>query len=59
LNRRFQQVLIREPDLPLSLEILRGFKERYELHHGVSITDEALQAANRLADRYISDRCLP
>jgi ATP-dependent Clp protease ATP-binding subunit ClpA len=59
LNRRFQQVLIREPDLPLSLEILRGLKERYELHHGVSITDAALQAANRLADRYISDRCLP
>ena len=59
MDRRFQQVLIREPDLPLSLEILRGLKERYELHHGVSITDEALQAANRLADRYISDRCLP
>ena len=59
LNRRFQQVLIREPDLPLSLEILRGLKERYELHHGVSVTDDALQAANRLADRYISDRCLP
>ncbi|BEV35308.1 AAA family ATPase [Synechococcus sp. M16CYN] len=59
LNRRFQQVLIREPDLLLSLEILRGLKERYELHHGVSITDEAIQAANRLADRYISDRCLP
>ena len=59
LNRRFQQVLIREPDLDLSLEILRGLKERYELHHGVSITDEALQTANRLADRYISDRCLP
>ena len=59
LNRRFQQVLIREPDLDLSLEILRGLKERYELHHGVTITDEALQTANRLADRYISDRCLP
>ena len=59
LNRRFQQVVIREPDLELSLEILRGLKERYELHHGVSITDEAIQAANRLADRYISDRCLP
>jgi ATP-dependent Clp protease ATP-binding subunit ClpA len=43
----------------LSLEILRGLKERYELHHGVTITDEALQTANRLADRYISDRCLP
>ena len=59
LNRRFQQVLIREPDLELSLEILRGLKERYELHHGVTITDEAIQTANRLADRYISDRCLP
>ena len=59
LNRRFQQVLIREPDLALSLEILRGLKERYELHHGVTITDEAIQTANRLADRYISDRCLP
>jgi ATP-dependent Clp protease ATP-binding subunit ClpA len=59
LNRRFQQVLIREPDLELSLEILRGLRERYELHHGVTITDEALQTANRLADRYISDRCLP
>ncbi|MCB4408159.1 ATP-dependent Clp protease ATP-binding subunit [Synechococcus sp. MU1642] len=59
LNRRFQQVVIREPDLELSLEILRGLKERYELHHGVTITDEAIQAANRLADRYISDRCLP
>ncbi|MCB4394009.1 AAA domain-containing protein [Synechococcus sp. HB1133] len=59
LNRRFQQVVIREPDLELSLEILRGLKERYELHHGVTITDEAIQAANRLADRYVSDRCLP
>ena len=51
LNRRFQQVLIREPDLEMSLEILRGLKERYELHHGVTITDEAIQTANRLADR--------
>jgi ATP-dependent Clp protease ATP-binding subunit ClpA len=59
LNRRFQQVVIQEPDLELSLEILRGLKERYELHHGVTITDEAIQTANRLADRYISDRCLP
>ena len=59
LNRRFQQVLIAEPDMELSLEILRGVKERYELHHGVTITDEAIQVANRLASRYISDRCLP
>ena len=59
LNRRFQQVLIKEPSLELSLEILRGLKERYELHHGITITDDALITANRLADRYISDRCLP
>ena len=59
LNRRFQQVLIAEPDMQLSLEILRGVKERYEFHHGVTITDEAIQVANRLASRYISDRCLP
>jgi ATP-dependent Clp protease ATP-binding subunit ClpB len=59
LNRRFQQVVIREPNLEVSLEILRGLKERYELHHGVTITDGALVAATRLADRYIADRCLP
>ncbi len=59
LNRRFQQVLIKEPSLELSVEILRGLKERYEHHHGVKITDAAIKAANRLADRYISDRCLP
>ena len=59
LNRRFQQLLIKEPPLDVSLEILRGVRERYELHHGVSIGDDALEAAVRLADRYISDRCLP
>jgi ATP-dependent Clp protease ATP-binding subunit ClpA len=59
LERRFQQVLIREPDRETCLEILRGLKERYELHHGVTITDGALVAAARLADRYLSDRCLP
>ncbi len=59
LDRRFQQVLIKEPGLDTCVEILRGLKERYELHHGVSITDGALVAAARLADRYISDRCLP
>ncbi len=59
LNRRFQQVVIREPNLEVSLQILRGLKERYELHHGVTITDGALVAATRLADRYIADRCLP
>jgi ATP-dependent Clp protease ATP-binding subunit ClpA len=59
LDRRFQQVLIKEPGLDTSVEILRGLKERYELHHGVAITDQALVAATRLADRYITDRCLP
>ena len=59
LERRFQQVLIREPSLDTSVEILRGLKERYELHHGVTISDSALLAAARLASRYISDRCLP
>jgi ATP-dependent Clp protease ATP-binding subunit ClpB len=59
LERRFQQVVIREPDRDTCLEILRGLRERYELHHGVTITDQALVAACRLADRYISDRCLP
>ncbi len=59
LERRFQQVLIREPDPDTCLQILRGLKERYERHHGVTISDAALAAAARLADRYISDRCLP
>jgi ATP-dependent Clp protease ATP-binding subunit ClpB len=59
LDRRFQQVLVREPGLETCVQILRGLKERYELHHGVSISDAALVAAARLADRYISDRCLP
>ena len=59
LNRRFQQVSIKEPGLDESTLILRGLKERYELHHGVAITDGAVVAAARLADRYIADRCLP
>jgi len=59
LNRRFQRLLIKEPSQEVCLEILQGVRERYELHHGVSIGDGALEAAVRLADRYISDRCLP
>ena len=59
LDRRFQQVTIKEPSLDLSLEILKGLKRNYEFHHGVRITDQALITANRLAHRYISDRCLP
>jgi ATP-dependent Clp protease ATP-binding subunit ClpA len=59
LDRRFQQVVVNEPNLAVSMDILRGLKERYELHHGVTISDGAVVAATRLADRYISDRCLP
>ncbi|MEX1316696.1 MAG: AAA family ATPase [Synechococcaceae cyanobacterium] len=59
LERRFQQLVVREPDLETSVAILRGLKERYELHHGVTISDGSLVAAARLADRYISDRSLP
>ena len=59
LERRFQQIVVREPSQDDCLDILRGLKERYELHHGVVITDQALGAAIRLASRYISDRCLP
>ena len=59
LQRRFQRVVVEEPDSSTCIQILRGLKERYEIHHGVTITDEALVAATRLADRYISDRCLP
>jgi ATP-dependent Clp protease ATP-binding subunit ClpA len=59
LERRFQQVPIREPDRVTCLQILRGLKEGYELHHGVTITDGALVAAARLAERYLTERCLP
>ena len=59
LERRFQQVLIDEPSVEDSIAILRGLKERYELHHGVDITDPAIVAAARLSHRYISGRQLP
>jgi len=59
LERQFQQVLVREPSPQDCLAILQGLRERYEHHHGVTITDQALQAAIRLGDRYINDRCLP
>lgn len=59
LERRFQPVYVGEPTLEDTLAILRGLKEKYEVHHGVKITDEALMAAARLSDRYISDRFLP
>ncbi|RZN39022.1 MAG: ATP-dependent chaperone ClpB [Methanosarcinales archaeon] len=59
LERRFQQVLIEEPDVTDTISILRGLKERYEVHHGVRIKDAALVSAAVLSNRYISDRFLP
>ncbi len=59
LERRFQQVLISPPSVEDTISILRGLKERYEVHHGVKITDSALVAAAVLSNRYISDRFLP
>lgn len=59
LERRFQKVLFKEPTVEDTISILRGLKERYEIHHGVSIHDSALVAAATLSDRYITDRFLP
>jgi ATP-dependent Clp protease ATP-binding subunit ClpB len=59
LERRFQPVLVGEPTVEGTIAILRGLKERYEVHHGVKITDGSIVAAARLSDRYIGDRFLP
>ncbi|PWU13578.1 MAG: type VI secretion system ATPase TssH [Chlamydiae bacterium] len=59
LERRFQPILVQEPSLENAIAILRGLRERYEIHHGVRITEEALHAAVFLSARYISDRYLP
>jgi ATP-dependent Clp protease ATP-binding subunit ClpB len=59
LERRFQPIYVDEPDVEDTIAILRGLKERYEVHHGVRITDPALVAAATLSDRYITDRFLP
>ena len=59
LERRFQPVMVSEPTVEDTISILRGIKERYEVHHGVRIRDNALLAAATLSDRYISDRFLP
>ena len=59
LERRFQQVYVNEPSVEESVSILRGLKEKYEVHHGVKIKDEALVAAAQLSNRYISGRFLP
>src|SRR5450756_632194 len=59
LERRFQQIKVAEPSVEETVEILKGLRDRYEAHHRIRITDEALTSAAELADRYISDRFLP
>jgi len=59
LERRFQQIRVEEPSIEETVEILKGLRDRYEQHHKVQITDEALKAAGELASRYIADRFLP
>ncbi|MGI8385464.1 ATP-dependent chaperone ClpB [Robertmurraya sp. P23] len=59
LERRFQQVVIQEPNVEDTISILRGLKERFEIHHGVNIHDRAIVTAAKLSDRYITDRFLP
>lgn len=59
LERRFQKVMVEEPSIEEAVGILRGLKETYALHHGVDITDSAINAAVELSSRYIKDRCLP
>ncbi|WP_373753029.1 ATP-dependent chaperone ClpB, partial [Neisseria weixii] len=59
LERRFQKVLVGEPSVEDTVAILRGLQERYEIHHGIDITDPAIVAAAELSDRYITDRFLP
>src|ERR671933_811256 len=59
LERRFQPIQVQEPSIAHTIEILKGLRDRYEAHHRVTITDEALVSAATLADRYVSDRFLP
>ena len=59
LERRFQPIQVDEPSIPLAIEILKGLRDRYEAHHKITITDEAITAAANLASRYIQDRFLP
>ena len=59
LERRFQPVKVEEPEVAHTIEILKGIRDKYEAHHRVTITDQALVAAANLADRYIADRHLP
>jgi ATP-dependent Clp protease ATP-binding subunit ClpC len=59
LERRFQPIIVRPPTVPEAIEIIRGLRHKYEAHHRVKITDEAIDASVKLADRYITDRQLP
>jgi len=59
LERRFQPIMVGEPSVEATISILRGLKEKYEIHHGIKITDQALVAAAKLSNRYIRDRFLP
>jgi ATP-dependent Clp protease ATP-binding subunit ClpB len=59
LERRFQKILVEEPSVDDTVSMLRGLKERYEIHHGIRITDDAVVAAAKLSARYITDRFLP
>ncbi|HOA88403.1 MAG TPA: ATP-dependent Clp protease ATP-binding subunit [Propioniciclava tarda] len=59
LERRFQPIQVAEPSIAMTIDILKGLRDRYEAHHRITITDEAITAAAQMADRYISDRFLP
>ena len=59
LNNCFQKIAVSEPSVELSAKILQGIKKKYESHHGIRISEEALNYSAKLADRYISDKCLP
>ncbi len=59
LNNCFQKIAVNEPSVELSAKILQGIKKKYELHHGIRISEEAVNYSAKLADRYISDKCLP
>ncbi len=59
LNNCFQKIAVNEPSVELSVKILQGIKKKYELHHGIKISEEAVNYSAKLADRYISDKCLP
>ena len=59
LNNCFQKIIVNEPSVELSAKILKGIKKKYEVHHGIRISEEAVNYSAKLADRYISDKCLP